>query len=77
MPFPSAFCLLFVEFFPLVDGFSVFCTHFCMLYVLIFKAVVRYFEDELKSLFNAQCYWFNESRSVRGALFLRSEVFGT
>jgi len=42
--------------------FSVYCTHFCMLYVLIFKTVVRYFEYELKSLFNAQYFWFNESQ---------------
>jgi hypothetical protein len=48
-----------------------------MLYVLIFKAVVRYFEDELKSLFTAQYSWFHESRSVQGALSPRSEVLGT
>jgi hypothetical protein len=48
-----------------------------MLYVLIFKAVVRYFEDELKSLFNAQYFWCNESQSVQGALSPRNEVFGT
>jgi len=56
--------------------FSVFSTHFCILYVLIFKTVVRYFEDELKSLFNAEYFWFNESWSARGALSPRSEVFG-
>jgi len=57
--------------------FSVFCTYFCILCVMIFKAVVRFFEDEMKSLFNGQYFWFNESQPVRRAVSPMSEVFGT
>jgi hypothetical protein len=46
------------------------------MYVLIFKAVVRYIEDKLKCLLNAHYFCLKGNQLVCGAPSPSSEFFG-